>query len=368
MSEARMPIPVNIVTGFLGVGKTTALMNLLANKPADEYWAIVVNEFGEVGIDGASLSAAGEGLQVAEVPGGCICCTTSPQLRVTLTNFARGSRGIRPDRLLIEPSGLGHPAGIVDLLRDPMLASAFELRAIVTLLDPRHLNDSRYTTHETWRDQLQLADVLILNKCDLADAEQLAAAERMAAAQFPPKLAVAHARQGVFAAELLDLELHPERWPDAPESIAQTHSHRLMPRRKVSVATESSELTAWPVRKQQSSLGSHSCGWIFPPQALFASAKVAALFDALASHSGQGLLESGLNGGAGLSLRGLSRAKGVFQTERDWYRFDWVEGMVGAAPSAYRRDSRFEVIVEASAAPDWAPLEARLLACLMTPL
>ncbi|WP_157315066.1 GTP-binding protein [Chitinibacter sp. GC72] len=365
MSEARTPIPVNIVTGFLGVGKTTALMNLLANKPTNEYWAIVVNEFGEVGIDGASLSVAGEGLQVAEVPGGCICCTTSPQLRVTLTKLARG---IRPDRLLIEPSGLGHPAGIVDLLRDPMLASAFELRAIVTLLDPRHLNDSRYTTHETWRDQLQLADVLILNKCDLADAEQIAIAEKMAAAQFPPKLAVAHARQGVFAPEMLDLELHPERWPDVPESIAQTHSHRLMPRRKVSVATEPTEPTAWPVRKQQSSMGSHSCGWIFPPQVLFASAKVAALFDELSPQGEQGALESGLNAEAGLSLRGLSRAKGVFQTERDWYRFDWVEGMVGAAPSAYRRDSRFEVIVQASAAPDWAPLEARLLACLMTPL
>lgn len=351
MTEVKAPIPVNIVTGFLGVGKTTALMNLLAKKPADEYWAIVVNEFGEVGIDGASLSAAGEGLQVAEVPGGCICCTTSPQLRVTLTKLARG---IRPDRLLIEPSGLGHPAGIVDLLRDPLLASAFELRAIITLLDPRHLNDSRYTTHETWRDQLQLADVLVLNKCDLADAEQIAGAEKMAAAQFPPKLAVAHARQGVFGPELLDLELHPERWPELPELIAQTNSHRLMPRRKASTEAVP-EPTAWPLRKQQSSLGSHSCGWIFAPDALFSSAKTAALFEALSQPDE-------------LGLQGLSRAKGVFQTERDWYRFDWVEGMVGAAPSAYRRDSRFEVIVESETAPDWALLEAKLLATLITPL
>ncbi|WP_373973613.1 GTP-binding protein [Chitinibacter sp. SCUT-21] len=348
MSEAKTPIPVNIVTGFLGVGKTTALMHLLANKPANEYWAIVVNEFGEVGIDGASLSAAGEGLQVAEVPGGCICCTTSPQLRVTLTKLARG---IRPDRLLIEPSGLGHPAGIVDLLRDPMLASAFELRAIVTLLDPRHLNDSRYTTHETWRDQLQLADVLVLNKCDLADVEQIAAAEKMAAAQFPPKLAIAQARQGVFGAELLDLDLHPERWPALPNEPTQVTAHRLMPRKKLDTSTEQMP-AVWPVRKTQSSLGSHSCGWIFSPATLFSSAKIAALFEALCQPAECG-------------LQGLTRAKGVFQTERDWYRFDWVDGMVGAAPSAYRRDSRFEVIVESETAPDWTLLETQLLASLI---
>ncbi|QLG88900.1 GTP-binding protein [Chitinibacter bivalviorum] len=352
MSEPKKaPIPVNIVTGFLGVGKTTALMHLLAHKPANEYWAIVVNEFGEVGIDGASLSAAGEGLQVAEVPGGCICCTTSPQLRVTLTKLARG---IRPDRLLIEPSGLGHPAGIVDLLRDPMLASAFELRAIITLLDPRHLGDSRYTTHETWRDQLQLADVLVLNKCDLADEEQIAAAEKMAAAQFPPKLAVQRAHQGVFAAQLLDLELHPERWPEA-QTTGQAQSHRLMPRKKAVDPDFASTPEVWPVKKMHSSLGSHSCGWIFSPETLFSSAKVAALFEQIGSPDA-------------LALHGLSRAKGVFQTERDWYRFDWVEGMVGAAPSAYRRDSRFEVIVESETAPDWTLLEAQLLATLMTPV
>lgn len=350
-------IPVNLVTGFLGVGKTTAVMNLLAQKPADEYWAIVVNEFGEVGIDGATLSSLGDGLQVAEVPGGCICCTTSPMLRVTLGKLARGKR---PDRLLIEPSGLGHPAGIIDLLRDPMLASAFEVRAVVTLLDPRHLEDQRYTLHETWRDQLQLADVLVLNKCDIADEMQIQRAEAMGTAFFPPKLAIVRSVNGVFANALLDLELHPERWPDSVESThgsapqhgayspALTRPQRLKTKPTL-LATEDSE---WPICKTQSSLDSHSCGWIFAPETVFSSSKVADLFQAMSS-------------AASLGLTGLTRGKGIFNTERDWYRFDWVDAMASAAPAAYRRDSRFEVIVEGEQAPDWSILTEALMATII---
>ncbi|WP_265583891.1 CobW family GTP-binding protein [Chitinimonas koreensis] len=200
MSAAK--VPVNLLTGFLGVGKTTAVRRLLADKPADQFWAVLVNEFGEVGIDGAAIEASADGLNVVEVPGGCICCTTSPMLRVSITRLLRARR---PDRLLIEPSGLGHPAGIVDVLRDPYLAAALELRAVVTLVDPRHLDDARYTLNDTWRDQIALADVLVANKCDRADAAQIDRFARMAEGLYPPKLAVVTTRDGVFEAGLLDL-------------------------------------------------------------------------------------------------------------------------------------------------------------------
>lgn len=348
-------IPVNLISGFLGVGKTTAMLKLLASKPRDEYWAVVVNEFGEVGIDGASLSVAAEGLQVAEVPGGCICCTTSPMLRVTLTKLLQGKPATgpnrRPDRLLIEPSGLGHPAGIIDLLRDPFLAAALEVRAVLTLLDPRHLQDARYTSNETWRDQLQLADVLVLCKADLADIEQMEAAWKMAQAMFPPKLAVVQAVQGDFDPALLDLELHPERWPEVSKPHAHSHHLRRPPRSQP--ASLPAEEPVWPVKKAHSALGSHSCGWIFAPETLFYTAKLVELFDAMSAPDL-------------LGLAGLSRGKGVFHTERDWYRFDWVDGMPGATTTAYRRDSRFEVIVTAEAAPDWAAIEAQLMAAIMS--
>lgn len=343
MNQAADKIPVNLVTGFLGVGKTTALMRLLALKPANEYWAVVVNEFGEVGIDGATLSTAGEGLQVAEVPGGCVCCTTSPMLRTALNRLVKERR---PDRLLIEPSGLGHPAGIVDLLRDPFMAGTFEVRAVLTLIDPRHLDDPRHTGHETWRDQIQLADVLVLNKCDVADVAQIGRAEAMAAALFPPKLAVVRSVNGEFDPALLDLELHPERWPQA--GTPHAHSKNLPLQRRRKLPEPVAEPASWPVRRQQSSLGSHSCGWIFAPETQFFSAGVANLFEAFSQPES-------------LGLAGLTRAKAVVHTERDWYRFDWVDNMPGVMPAAWRRDSRFEVIVQAEKAPDWSKLEERLL-------
>ncbi|BCL77127.1 cobalamin biosynthesis protein CobW [Jeongeupia sp. HS-3] len=342
MTSSNSRIPVNLVSGFLGVGKTTAMMRLLADKPAGEYWAVIVNEFGEVGIDGATLSSAGEGLQVAEVPGGCICCTTSPMLRTTLTKLARGRR---PDRLLIEPSGLGHPAGIIDLLRDPFLSKVYATQAVVTLIDARHLDDSRYTSHETWRDQIELADVLVLNKIDLADVEQIERARRFAAALYPPKLAVIEARQGVFDVALLDLALQPSRWPEA--APATPSAHALAPRRPV--ASAAAAVKYWPQRNMQTSLGSESCGWIFPAETQFFSAALAALFDE-----------------AVMLLPGLTRAKGVFNTERDWYRLDWVDGYSGAAVSAYRRDSRVEFIVANDSPVDWAVVETRLAAALIS--
>ena len=103
---------VNLFTGFLGVGKTTALRHLIEHRPEHEKWAIIVNEFGEVGIDGAALSQ--DDLAVAEIAGGRLCCVAGPQMTATVATLLRRER---PDRLLIEASGLAHAAGVIDELR-----------------------------------------------------------------------------------------------------------------------------------------------------------------------------------------------------------------------------------------------------------
>ncbi len=92
-------VAANIITGFLGVGKTTAIRHLLANKPEQARWAVLVNEFGEVGVDGAILSE--QGALVKEVPGGCMCCVAGLPMTVGLNTLLAQ----KPDRILIEPTG-----------------------------------------------------------------------------------------------------------------------------------------------------------------------------------------------------------------------------------------------------------------------
>ena len=139
----------NLITGFLGSGKTTSILHLLANKDPAEKWAVLVNEFGEVGIDGALL--ADSGAMVKEIPGGCMCCVNGLPMQVGLNTLLRQGK---PDRLLIEPTGLGHPKQILDLLTAPVYEPWLELRATLCLLDPRQLLDEKAINNDNFRDQL----------------------------------------------------------------------------------------------------------------------------------------------------------------------------------------------------------------------
>ena len=87
-------VPTNLITGFLGVGKTSAVLNLLAQKPSDERWAVLINEFGEIGIDGSLVdgqTTTQEGVFISEVPGGCMCCTAGLPMQVALNVLLRES-------------------------------------------------------------------------------------------------------------------------------------------------------------------------------------------------------------------------------------------------------------------------------------
>lgn len=160
MSPKR--IPTNVITGFLGAGKTTAILHILKHKPEDERWAVLVNEFGEIGIDGSLISSAGA-ISVKEVPGGCMCCASSVPMQVALNNLIKE---VNPDHILIEPTGLGHTKDILALLRSEHYDQLLDVRATITLLDVRKLSDERYTQNDTFRQQLYMADVIVANKSD----------------------------------------------------------------------------------------------------------------------------------------------------------------------------------------------------------
>ncbi|ODN67564.1 CobW family GTP-binding protein [Methylophaga muralis] len=160
-------IPTNVITGFLGVGKTTAIQHLLNTKPANERWAVLINEFGKVGIDSQLLQTDEHSLgevTIREVPGGCMCCAAGLPMKVALNQLIGKAK---PDRLLIEPSGLGHPEEVIAVLSGDFYQSIIDLRATLTLVDARHMADAKYREHETFQQQLQIADLIVANKADM---------------------------------------------------------------------------------------------------------------------------------------------------------------------------------------------------------
>ncbi|TQV88563.1 CobW family GTP-binding protein [Aliikangiella coralliicola] len=165
-------VPTNIITGFLGVGKTSAIIHLLSNKPKNERWAILVNEFGEIGVDGSLFEgqhSKDQGVFIREVPGGCMCCASGLPMQIALNQLLALAK---PDRLLIEPTGLGHPKEVLEVLSSDHYKDVLSLQKTLTLVDARKLSDKRYSTHDTFIQQIALADVVVGNKLDLYENEE----------------------------------------------------------------------------------------------------------------------------------------------------------------------------------------------------
>lgn len=170
-SDRISAVPTNIITGFLGVGKTTAILHLLKTKPAHQRWAVLVNEFGEIGVDGSLMQgqySEEKGVYIREVPGGCMCCAAGLPMQIMLNQLLIISR---PDRLLIEPTGLGHPKEVLQVLQSGLYQDTLNVQQILTLVNARHLADERYTDNDTYNQQISIADTIVGNKSDLYQPE-----------------------------------------------------------------------------------------------------------------------------------------------------------------------------------------------------
>jgi G3E family GTPase len=217
-------IPVSIVTGFLGAGKTT-LIRALLDSPEGANTAIVVNEYGEVGIDNALLRGSSDATVL--LGNGCMCCLARSDLQETLrTLFADRARGAVPSfqRVIIETSGLADPGPLLQTFAsDRALGQEFHLQALVAVIDAPNGARNLASAPEA-REQLALADRIVLTKTDLA--------ERAAAAALTAEIAaltaapVEHAVNGAIdPAYLLDERLDlPARIP-AHDPGDHAHSH-----------------------------------------------------------------------------------------------------------------------------------------------
>ena len=203
MKIITQTIPTNIITGFLGTGKTSAILNLLKTKPTQENWAILVNEFGEIGVDGSifqGVQPEENGVYIKEVPGGCMCCSAGVPIKIALNQLLTRAK---PQRLLIEPTGLGHPQEVIALLSDDYYKKLIRLEKVITLVDARKLADKRYTQHATFNQQISLADIIVGNKQDLYAPSDTQALLDYVQDKNPTAEQVLFTQQGQIAIELL---------------------------------------------------------------------------------------------------------------------------------------------------------------------
>ena len=166
-TEPISPIPALIISGYLGSGKTTLVSHLLADAQAQGLrLAIISNEFGDTGIDRALLDQGNEGF--VELDGGCVCCRLSDALGETLEAIITQ---VRPDRLVLETSGVALPGEVLIQFWRPPVDAMIAEEVVVVLVDADHMANT-HELEETFIEQLEAADLVLLNKRDLVDAGQ----------------------------------------------------------------------------------------------------------------------------------------------------------------------------------------------------
>jgi G3E family GTPase len=234
MSDAwDAPVTANLLTGFLGSGKTSLLKRLL-RQPDLADTAVLINEFGEVGLDHLLVEEVDE--EIVLLKSGCVCCTIRGDLKEALTRlYGRRQRGEVPPfrRLVIETTGLADPAPILaTLAADPMLRHHFRVGNVVTVVDAVAGLANLAAYPESLR-QAAVADRLVVSKVDLADAIAVAALRAHLAALNPAAAAVEADEETDPAAALLTHDAHDEatraaevrRWLEAAALAEHAHGH-----------------------------------------------------------------------------------------------------------------------------------------------
>lgn len=319
-------IPTHVIGGPLGAGKTSLIRHLLAQKPADERWAVLINEFGQIGLDAALLTTAADGIALGEVAGGCLCCVNGAPFQIGLSRLLRKAS---PHRLLIEPSGLGHPAQLIAQLQQAPWAGVLSVQPGVMVLDALALVAGQPLPPS---QQLALPDagLLVLNKSAAVDS----AARRRIIAQLPA-LPLVWTDQG----RLLLAKL-PTQALVCGAVADNTAIEKLAGREGAMAAVWSDQRQ--PICHSQTQKEGWSIGWRWHPAQQF---DLARLQRWLGEHCWQ-------------------RAKLVIHSNSGWVSGNALAGgVVDWRASEWRRDSRLELIF--AEPQDETAMQATLVECLV---
>ena len=224
---ATKPVPVTILTGFLGAGKTT-LLNYILKQNHGYKFAIIVNEIGKIGIDGALIEKTSD--EVLEMSNGCLCCTVRKDLVKGVQNLVKKG-GF--DYLLIETTGIADPGPVAQtFLNIPQLQQLVRLDSIITVVDAEQIEKQMKET-DTAREQVAMADYLLINKTDLVDEAHLVRIEAKARELNPHAQQFRTNHSQVNLKELLDmhafdLDRKLEADPEFLNELQQRHHHDIV--------------------------------------------------------------------------------------------------------------------------------------------
>lgn len=327
-------VPTNVITGFLGVGKSTAIMHLMKSKPDSERWAVLVNEFGEVGIDGSIFQGhQGEqqGVFIREVPGGCMCCAAGLPMQIALNMLLAKAK---PHRLLIEPTGLGHPKEVLSTLHGEYYKDVLDIQRTITLVDARKLADARYVGHEIFQQQLEQADVVVANKADLYVGDEYMHLKSYLMENFsqPPE-EIYQVSNGEVA--LSWLQGKAQRLPPA------SHHHEPAGTIAKVLPGESGFAENGFISVKNQGEGFFSQGWVFKAELVFDRSK---LYDLLVAEN-------------------IERLKAVFITNEGIMAFNKVDEVLTLISLDEASDSRIELITRNETL--LAAFEGKALSCLV---
>ena len=341
-----LAVPTNVITGFLGVGKTSAIINLLKNKSNHERWAVLVNEFGDIGVDGslfAGQHTEESGVYIKEVPGGCMCCAAGLPMQIALNQLLARAR---PDRLLIEPTGLGHPLEVLEVLTSNAYRQVLSLQKTVTLVDARKLNNLRYTQHQTFNQQIKIADVIIGNKQDLYTEATKKVLFNYVENHHPDNPQVEFASYGNFDFKLLmgSTFFSTAGTRHNPDAHAHAHVHAVEgsanPQR---IPVFESEIPKEGFLKAKNSgEGYQSMGWRFSPDKVFDRAELSKIF-------------------ARLCREKIERMKAVFITQEGILAYNLTEDGITEFALDDTLESRIELIYQTLD----LPIEQLLMNCMI---
>ena len=324
-------VPVNIICGALGSGKTTAIARLLATKPAAESWVVILNEFTDTGLDALTLASAAHGsYDVRMIPGGCLCCTGEEDFKRQLSSLLTSDE--LPARILIEPSGIGHPGSIVEELRAFERSGAIKLCSTVALIESRQMDQIEHLSVAA-RDQIDAADVVVMSKAELADATAISRFSDWAQKLFPTKRFAGLSEQGVLPAQALLPPDPVSTFTFARSVNTRAHVH------DIKIESRDVLMRQMPVTSSvHHYLNRQACGWILPAELIFDIQKV----------------EAALSGDSSI-VSNVERLKCALRTGMDrWHLLQRWCDQFELREISWRNDSRIEVQMQESTIPDWS--------------